>query len=118
MEAAKASVLLPTTNPVPDGCRLMNVPAIITPGSPAEIVVPAIAKAEGLGVKTWSPIVMAVGTPGEAAEVASASVLLPITNPAPEDCKLITVPATVIPGPPAEIVVPAISKAEGLGVKT
>ncbi len=87
---------------------------MVIPDPPAESVVPAIEKPVGLGVKTSLPIVTAFGG---VACVGNASVLLPITSPAPEGCKLTNVPATVTPGPPAEMVVPAIENAEGLGVK-
>lgn len=100
--AATASVLLPTTNPAPEGCRLTNVPATETPGPPAEMVVPAIANAEGLGVKIWSPIVMGVGDSSGGAEAPNTNALPPTTNLAPDGCKLITVPAIVIAGPPAD----------------
>lgn len=43
-------MLDPTIN-VPEGRRLMIVPVMVTAGPPAEIVVPAMEKAEGLGVK-------------------------------------------------------------------
>lgn len=54
-------VLLPTTKSAPEGCKLIDVPSIVTPGPPAHIVVPAIKKLVGLGVTTRFPIVMALG---------------------------------------------------------
>ena len=38
----------------------MTVPATVTAGPPAEIVVPAIEKAEGFGVNVWPATVNAV----------------------------------------------------------
>ena len=44
--------------------------------------------------------------------------MLPPISKMPEDPKLINVPSTVTPEPPAEMVTPSIEKAVGLGVKT
>lgn len=44
-------VLVPMTK-FPEGPKLTNVPEIVTPGPPADSVVPAIANAAVLGVKT------------------------------------------------------------------
>ena len=91
-----------------DGPRLTGVPAIVSPGPPAEIVVPAIENAVGFGVKTWFPTVKAVGY--------SFVTLAPMIK-LPEGPKLTGVPAIVTPWPPADNVVPAIENAIGLGVK-
>ena len=93
----------------PDGPKLTGVPAIITPGPPAEIVIPAIGNAVGFGVKTWSPTVKAV----EYSFVA----LVP-TIKLPEGPKLTGVPEIVTPTPPADTLVPAIENAIGFSVKT
>lgn len=108
-------VLLPTTNPTPEASKLITVPFTVTPGPPAEIPIPAIENPVGFGVKTWLPIVTAFGVTDCEGNVI---VLLPSTNPAPEGCSVISVPAMVTPGPPAEMVVPAIENAVGFGVKT
>lgn len=44
--------MVPTTR-VPEGWRLMMVPARVIAAPPAEMVVPSMEKAEGLGVKVW-----------------------------------------------------------------
>lgn len=92
---------------LPDGPKLTGVPAIVTPGPPSEIVVCAIGNAVGFGVKTWFPTVKAVGD--------SSVILVPIIR-LPDCPKLTVVPEIVIPGPPAEIVVPATEKAVGFAV--
>ena len=48
--AAKGMVLVPMTKD-PDGPSETGVPDIVTPGPPAERVVPATTKAVGLAVK-------------------------------------------------------------------
>ena len=109
-----AKVLLPMTK-LPEACKSTDVPAIMTPGPPAVIVVPSIEIAVGLGVKTSLPT---VNTVGKARLVGiTAKVLLPMTK-LPEACKSTDVPAIMTPGPPAVIVVPSIEIAVGLGVKT
>ena len=105
-------VLFPTTK-LPDGPKLTGVPEIVTPGPPAEMVVPPIEKAVGFGVKTCPPTVKGVADAPEDNTV----VLLPITRD-PDGPKLTGVPEIVTPGPPADNVVPAIEKAVGFGVKT
>ncbi len=52
----------------------------------------------------------------ERAALDSTVVLVPMTK-LPEGPKLTSVPESVAPGPPADIVVPAIEKAVGFGVK-
>ena len=108
-------MLLPISR-VPEDPKLTIVPSMVTPGPPAEMVVPSIEKAVGLGVKTWFPMVYTVGV-GEAASRPREMVLLPIFR-RPEGPKLTVVPSTITPGPPAEIVVPSMENAVGLGVKT
>ena len=49
-------VLLPMTR-VPVAGRLIGVPAMVIPGLPGEIVVPANKIDAGLAVNTWSPTV-------------------------------------------------------------
>ena len=44
-------VLLPMSK-TPDACKLIGVPDIVTPGPPAEMVVPSIEKSVGFAVKT------------------------------------------------------------------
>ena len=108
-------MLLPISR-IPEDPRLTTVPSIVTPGPPADMVVPSSGKAVGLGVKTWFPTVYTFGV-GEAASRPREMVLLPIFR-RPEGPKLTIVPSTVAPGPPAEIVVPSMENAVGLGVKT
>lgn len=52
----------------------------------------------------------------EEAALDSTVVLVPMTK-LPEAPKLTNVPKRVAPGPPADIVLPAIEKAVGFGVK-
>lgn len=52
----------------------MTVPSTVTAGPPAEIVVPAMEKAEGLGVNTWPATVNAL------LEGRRSTVELPIAN--------------------------------------
>ena len=106
-------VLLPILKR-PEGPKLTIVPSIVAPGPPAEIVVPSIENTVGLGVKTWAPIVYAVFE----TSLTGRDIVLPPISKMPEDPNLIGVPSTVIPGPPAEMVIPSIEKAVGLGVKT
>ena len=101
---------------IPEDPKLTIVPSMVTPGPPAEIVMPSTGKAVGLGLKTWFPTVYAVGV-GKAASRPREMVLLPILK-RPEGPKLTIVPSTVAPGPPADIVVPSMENAVGLGVKT
>ena len=51
---AMLAILVPIFR-IPDASRRIGVPAIVTPGLSAEIVVPAIGNAIQLGVKTWPP---------------------------------------------------------------
>lgn len=44
-------MLVPMTS-LPEGPKLTNVPEIVTPGPPAERVVPATENADGFGVNT------------------------------------------------------------------
>ena len=108
-------MLLPILR-IPEDPKLTIVPSMVTPGPPAKMVVPSMENAVGLGVKTWFPTVYAVEV-GEAASTPREILLLPISKK-PEGPKLTTVPSTVAPGPPAEIVVPKMENAVGLGVKT
>ena len=98
----------------PDCPRLMAVPSIVTAGPPAESMVPAMGNAEGFGVNVWPATVYALS--GVYGESGRTTVELPIAN-APDRPRLMTVPLTVIAGPSAEMVVPAIRNAEGFGVK-
>ena len=111
----RGTVLLPMAN-APLGPRLTTVPLIVTAGPFAERVVPAIEKAVGLGVNTWPATVYACAANGVDNGFVREIVVLPIAN-APDLSRLMAVPATVTAGPPAETIVPATEKAEGLGVK-
>ena len=51
---AMLTILVPIFR-IPDVSMRIGVPAIVTPGPPAEIVVPATGNAIQLGVKTWPP---------------------------------------------------------------
>ena len=44
--------MLPPTSNTPDASKLIGVPEIVTPGPPAEMVVPSIENAVGFAVKT------------------------------------------------------------------
>ncbi|KAM0800360.1 hypothetical protein BDR22DRAFT_851453 [Usnea florida] len=56
----------------------MIVPLRVAAGPPAEIVVPAMVKAVGLGVNVWPATVYA--SPGVAGGVGRVTVELPIAN--------------------------------------
>ena len=92
------------------------VPANVTAGPPAEIVVPAIEKAEGFGVKNWPATVytpVAVGVDGS---VGSEVVEMPIAN-APERPRPTLVLSTHCAAAPGEIVAPLSMKPVGAAVK-
>ena len=55
----KSGIVLDPTTKVPEGWRLMTVPPTVTAGPPAEMVVPAMENAAGLGVNTWPATVYA-----------------------------------------------------------
>ena len=101
-------MVLPPISNNPEAPKLMRVPEMVMPGSPAVRVVPAIEKAVGSGVKVWPATVRAVGD--------RFTVLLPMSS-IPEAPRLMRVPAMVIPGLPGERVVPAIPKPRGFAVK-
>lgn len=86
-------VLPPPISNNPEASKLIGVPEMVTPGSPAVRVVPAIEKTVG----------------------DRFIVLLPIFR-IPAVPKLMGVPEMVIPGLPGERVVPAIVKADGFAV--
>ena len=67
---------------------------------------------------TRSPLPVNATSPGPLVDVVaeSVTVLLPTSN-TPDASKLIGVPKTVTPGPPAEMVVPSIENAVGFAVK-
>ena len=92
----------------------MVVPFTVAAGPPAERIVPAIGNAEGLGVNVWSATVYALL--GVYVRLGRSTVEPPIAN-APDGPRLIVVPSTVTAGPSTEIVVPAMEKADGFGVK-
>ena len=48
---ANVMVLLPTSKR-PDACKATGIPEIVTPGPPAEMVVPSMENAVGFAVKT------------------------------------------------------------------
>ena len=91
------------------------VPFIVAAGPPAEMMVLAMGKAEGLGVKVWSATVYTLL--GEGSDrLGRSTVELPIAS-TPEGPRLIIVLSTVTAEPPAETMVPAIKNAVGFGVK-
>ncbi|KAK3170359.1 hypothetical protein OEA41_009746 [Lepraria neglecta] len=106
-------MLLPMSR-VSEVSNLTILPSMVTPGPPANMVVPSIEKDFGLGLKTSFPTVKTVG---EAGLAESNIVLLPMSK-IPDIPKLTTVPSIVTPGPPAEMGVPSIENAVGFGVKT
>lgn len=107
-----SAIVLDPTIKVPEGWTLMTVPWTVTAGPPAEMVVPAIVRAEesGLSVNVW-PASVYVLPRGRRLVVE-----LPIAK-APDGPRLMTVPPIVRAGPPADMVVPAIENEEGSGVK-
>lgn len=77
---AKSEIVLDPTIKVPEGRRLMTVPAMVTAGPPTEIVVPAMEKPEGLGVKIRPARVIGVMASRVDVGVGSKTVELPITS--------------------------------------
>lgn len=49
----ESAIVLDPTIKMPEGLRLVLVPATVMAGPPAQIVVPAMENAVGLGVKVW-----------------------------------------------------------------
>ena len=103
-----SKIMLVPISRIPEAPKLTTVPSIVTPEPPAEIVVPSIEKAVGLGVNVSPPMVYTLF--GD-----SKILLLPISR-IPEVSRLTQVPPMLTPGPPAEMVVPSIENAVGLGV--
>lgn len=101
-------MLLPISR-IPEAPKLTTVPSTVTPGPPAEIVVPSIEKAVGLGVKVSPPTVYTL--------LGGREILLLPMSRIPEVSKLTRVPSMLTPEPPAEMMVPSIEKAVGLAVK-
>lgn len=98
-----------------EGWRVMMVPFIVAAGPPAEMMVLAMGKAEGLGVKACPATVYTLL--GEGSESCGRSIVeFPMAS-TPEGSRLIIVPSTVIAESPAETTVPAIENAVGFGVK-
>ena len=94
----------------------MIVPDTVTAGPPADMVVPAMEKAKGFGVNVWPGTVNGeIG--GNAGDGVGSEIIVPSIASAPDGPRLMILPVTVTAGPPAEIVVPAVEKAEGLWVK-
>ncbi len=90
------------------------VPSTVMAGPPAERTVPAMGKADGLGVKVWPATVYTL-LEGGSDRLGRSIVELPITR-APDGSRLMRVPSILTAGPPAETVVPATGNAEGFGV--
>ena len=91
------------------------VPFIVAAGPPAEMMVLAMRKAEGLGVKVWPATVYTLL--GEGSDTLGRSTVELSIARTPEVSRLMIVPSTVIAGSPAETTVPAIENAVGFGVK-
>ena len=97
--------MLDTTSKVPDGLRLTVVPLMTAAGPPAEITVPAMVNAEGLGVNLCPPTVYT--SLGVSDSVGRWTVEPPIAK-APDWPRLMMVPSIVAAGPPSETMVPSI----------
>ena len=102
----------------PEGSNEMDVLSTVVPGPPADKVVPAIENLVGFAVKVWPPtvktwlfVVMMAG-----AGVGRGIVLVPMRSE-PEGSNEMDVLSTVMPGPPADNVVPAIENLVGFAVK-
>ena len=108
-------VLDPTIR-VPEGWGLMTVPATAKAEPPAEIIVPAMDKAAGFGANVC-PATANGESLGKAGDGVRSGMVGPPIAHAPNRPRLTMAPATATAGPPAEIVVPALEKAEGFGVK-
>ena len=95
----------------PDGASEIGVPEMVRAGPPGVSVEPATTMAEGpIMESVWLPIIS-----GEEAEVPACGmemVELP-TMTAPDGSREIGVPKMVTAGPPAVIVEPATTMAEG-----
>ena len=99
---------MPMTN-IPPGSKLTGVPEIVTPGPPADIVVPSMENAVGFAVKTCpSTVRMSAGV---IIAVANDSVLVPITTLLPLPLYEIGVPETVMT-PPGVSVCPSMMKSD------
>lgn len=70
----ESGIVLDPTRRVPEGWRLMIVPFTVAAGPPAEMVVPAMEKTEGLGVNVWPATVYTL------LEGRRSTVELPIAN--------------------------------------
>ena len=101
-------VLLPMAN-TPEGPRLTIVPSTVTPGSPAEMVVPAIGKAEGFGVISW---LATVNTP-----LAGRLSLLVLKAKIPDELGVMAVPSIVSTGSSGAMLPASRGKPVGLAVK-
>ena len=99
---------MPMTN-IPPGSKLTGVPDIVTPGPPADIVVPSMENALGLAVKTC-PSTVSISA-GVIIAVANNSVLVPIITSSPLPSYEIGVPETVMT-PPGVSVCPSTTKSD------
>ena len=82
-------VVLPIAN-APDASRLTVVPSTVIAEPPAEMIVPAIEKTEGFGVKVWP----ATARTGVADGFVRETVLLPKAE-TPDLSRLIVVSSTM-----------------------
>lgn len=93
-DGSSRMVLVPRRR-VPEGRRRMIVPLIVAAGPPAETIVPAMAKAEGLGVNLWPATVYA--SSGVPDNVGRSTVELPMAS-SPDRPRLSIVPLIVTAG--------------------
>lgn len=107
-----------TSNVLPPSSRLTTAPEIVMPDAPALSVTPSTTTKEGCDcVSIWKPSMIVISDEDEkvAWGVRSGIVLEPRSS-VPDGWRVMIVPSSVTAGPPAEIVVPAMENAEGLGV--
>ena len=108
VSVGKSMLLVPMTN-IPPGSKLTGVPEIVTPGPPADIVVPSMENAVGFAVKTC-PSTVSISA-GVIIAVANDSVLVPITTSLPLPSYDIGVPEAMMT-PPGVSVCPSMMKSD------
>lgn len=99
---------MPISNVAPPASRLTSVPEIVTPAAAAFSVTPSTTMKEDCALMSKPSILMS--------DVVESGIVLEPMIRVPEGSRLMVVPFMVAGGPPAEIIVLAMGKAEGFGV--
>ena len=105
---------VPISKVAPAASRLMTLPEIVTPAAAALTVTPSMMAKEECATMS-NPL---ISTSDNNAVLGNSGIVLDPITKVLEGSSLITVPLTVAAGPPAEMVVPAMEKADGFGVNT